>query len=70
MLGYPRCKQKDELLVGPETQHTVKLQAVDYRQGGSNEMPFTAWRHTERNRQRDKKVYHDFMTFRDSCSTE
>ena len=23
---------------------------------GSNEMPFTAWKHIERNRQRDKKV--------------
>ena len=24
---------------------------------GSNEMPFTAWKHTERNRQRDRKKY-------------
>ena len=24
---------------------------------GSNEMPFTAWKHTERNRQKDRKKY-------------
>ena len=24
---------------------------------GSNEIPFTAWKHTERNRQRDRKKY-------------
>ena len=24
---------------------------------GSNEMPFTAWKHTERNRHRDRKKY-------------
>ena len=29
-------------------------------------MPFTAWKHTERNRQRDgKKVCYDFRRFRD-----
>ena len=32
-------------------------------------MPFTAWKHTERKRQRQKKICFDFMRFRDSCST-
>ena len=40
------------------------MSQIGYTQGhlnsiqvGSNEMPFTAWKHTERNRQRDRKKY-------------
>ena len=36
-------------------------------QVGSNRMQFTAWKHTERNRHRDRKknIYYDFMRFGD-----
>ena len=33
-------------------------------------MPFTAWKHTERNRKRDRKVCYVFIRSRDSCSTD
>ena len=32
-------------------------------------MPITAWKHTERNRYRDRKsIYYDFMRFGDSST--
>ena len=37
---------------------------------GSNEMLFAAWKYTERNRQREKKICYDFMRFRDSYSIQ
>ena len=31
-------------------------------------MPFTAWKHAERNRHREKSSYYDFMMFGDSST--
>ena len=58
--------QNNNIFIAFNSAHYLYLRSFEQYPVGCNEMPFTAWKHTERSRQ--KKVCYDFMRFRDSCS--